>query len=173
VGCFYGHFVRTLCRVNPRRTCIASLARHSRLRLALTALVAGCATAPSQKGEFKGGEFRYTAVSEDGGTAVRVEGIIRFQVVNQSELRGTWQLSLVQGSPERTGPQIGSGQLRGSVEGSIEGTQVHVDLNPQYQDNNVFLEGRVMEAGRIDGYWSFSTLVGPVSSGSFVATPRL
>ena len=108
------------------------------------------------------GNFEYTAF-DSSGTPV-VHGALDLIRKDSAAITGTWELEAV-GSPQNIGPQVG----RGSLEGWINHDRtVHLNLNPGWADNNVFLSGK-LEEGFIHGTWSWSTIVGETSRGTFVA----
>ena len=76
---------------------------------------------------------------------------------------GIWTLAQVVGT-KNIGPQVGSGRLDGLAKGS----NLHLNLNPDEVDNNVHLQGEV-SSGRFTGIWHYSTFVGAVAEGKFVA----
>jgi hypothetical protein len=110
------------------------------------------------------GEYQYTAYDESGAKVV--EGRLSLTSRDGDQLKGSWELKQV-GGPKRIGPQIGSGDLIGSVNGA----EVNLDLNPNMNDNNVNLRGRV-EGKRYTGTWSFNGFAGRISSGRFEATAK-
>lgn len=108
------------------------------------------------------GDYQYTGYGE-GGVKV-VEGRLSLTSLDGDRLKGTWELKQV-GQPKMIGPQVGSGDLVGTV----RGTEVLVDLNPNMNDNNVNLRGKV-EGKRYKGTWSYSGFAGVLSSGTFEAS---
>jgi hypothetical protein len=54
------------------------------------------------------------------------------------------------------------------LDGSITRDEVVIDLNPNIDDANVFLRGR-LNGNRLAGTWSFNGEGGPISHGSFAA----
>jgi hypothetical protein len=108
-----------------------------------------------------GGTYRYSGY-EDGGGLV-VTGRITLSVQTNA-VTGTWTLRQAGPANGPIGHQIGEGQLRGDLGGS----QLAVDLNPGWVDNNVFLQGQ--SAGNTwTGLWSYSTIAGSVNGGPFTA----
>ncbi|HJU55533.1 MAG TPA: hypothetical protein VJ715_13210 [Pyrinomonadaceae bacterium] len=120
--------------------------------------------APSPPKTFPLGEYQYAGYDE-GGSKV-VEGRLSITSRKDDELKGTWELKQL-GAPQRIGPQVGSGDLVGSV----HGTEVALSLNPNMNDNNVDLRGKV-EGKRYTGTWSYSGFAGIISSGRFEATAK-
>jgi len=107
------------------------------------------------------GEYQYTGYDEGG--AKIVEGRLSLSSRDGDQLKGSWELKQV-GEPARIGPQVGSGDLVGTV----SGTEVSLELNPNMNDNNVSLRGKV-EGKRYTGTWSYDGFVGRISSGRFEA----
>ena len=122
----------------------------------------GKKTGASPSKTFPLGEYQYTGYGEDGGKVV--EGRLSLTALDGDRLKGTWELKQV-GQPGRIGPQTGSGDLVGTV----SGTEVLVDLNPNMNDNNVNLRGKV-EGKRYKGTWSYSGFAGVITSGTFEAS---
>ena len=120
--------------------------------------------APQPPKTFPLGEYQYTGYDESG--AKIVEGRLSLTSRDGDQLKGSWELKQI-GEPRRIGPQIGSGDLIGSV----NGTEVNLDLNPNMNDNNVNLRGHV-EGKRYTGTWSFNGFAGRISSGRFEATAK-
>jgi hypothetical protein len=108
------------------------------------------------------GDYQYTGYDEGGAKVV--EGRLSLTSLDADRLKGTWELKQV-GEPKRIGPQVGAGDLVGTV----SGTEVLVDLNPNMNDNNVNLRGKV-EGKRYKGTWSFNGFAGTLSRGTFEAT---
>jgi hypothetical protein len=120
--------------------------------------------APQPPKTFPLGEYQYTGYDESG--AKIVEGRLSLTSRDGDQLKGTWELKQT-GESKRIGPQVGSGDLIGSVQGS----EVALDLNPNMNDNNVNLRGKV-EGKRYTGTWSFNGFAGRISSGRFEATAK-
>ncbi|HWT02624.1 MAG TPA: hypothetical protein VN256_20405 [Pyrinomonadaceae bacterium] len=120
--------------------------------------------APPPPKTFPLGEYQYTGYDEGGAKVV--EGRLSITSRKGDELKGTWELKQT-GGPQRIGPQVGSGDLVGSV----HGTEVALNLNPNINDDNVNLRGKV-EGKSYKGTWSYSGFAGVISSGRFEATAR-
>jgi hypothetical protein len=71
----------------------------------------------------------------------------------------------------RPGPQIGKGDLRGSMK---EDGELWINLNPDWVDHNVYLTGRYTGARYSDfeGTWVYSTFAGGIDGGRFEAKHR-
>jgi hypothetical protein len=120
--------------------------------------------APQPPKTFPLGEYQYTGYDESG--AKIVEGRVSLTSRDGDQLKGSWELKQI-GEPKRIGPQVGSGDLIGSV----NGTEVNLDLNPNMNDNNVNLRGHV-EGKRYTGTWSFNGFAGRINSGRFEASAK-
>lgn len=110
------------------------------------------------------GDYQY--VGYDEGGAKVVEGRLSLTSIDGDRLKGTWELKQI-GEPKRIGPQVGTGDLIGTV----RGTEVLLDLNPNMNDNNVNLHGKV-EGKRYKGAWTFNGFAGTLSRGTFEATAK-
>jgi hypothetical protein len=119
--------------------------------------------APQPK-TFPLGEYQYVGY-DDGGVKI-VEGRLSLTSRDGDQLKGTWELKQI-GELGRIGPQVGSGDLAGGVQGS----EVYLNLNPNMADDNVTLRGKV-EGKRYKGTWSYSGFTGRISSGTFEATGK-
>jgi hypothetical protein len=108
------------------------------------------------------GDYQYTGYDEGGARVV--EGRLSLTAVEGERLKGSWELKQI-GEPGRIGPQVGAGELFGSVRGA----EVLINLNPTMSDNNVNLRGKV-EGKRYKGTWTFNGFAGNISSGRFEAT---
>lgn len=89
----------------------------------------------------------------DSASSVYAEGEITIHQVGETELKGNWKFN--------------SG-VSGELVGIIENNQVHINLNPNYVDNNTFLDG-YFYGKKIEGTWSFSGIQGIIEQGTFVA----
>ena len=138
------------------------------LGLALLAgLFAACSDGmpDSEKGDVSG-QFRYTGYDRQGTVVIR--GTLDLNEDSGGLVNGRWNLQAV-GNPDRLGPQVGQGDAQGNVTTSSGGAaELVLNLNPGWADNNVFVYGQV-RGSRIEGDWQWSTLLGSVQSGTFVA----
>lgn len=80
------------------------------------------------------------------------------------EIKGYWRLNKI-GDPKMIGPQTGTGDLVGSIDKG----EIYIDLNPNMNDNNVILQGKI-EGRRFHGRWRYSGFAGPIGEGTFEAT---
>jgi hypothetical protein len=139
--------------------------------LTLGCYVLACSASKSvdQTKPFPTGDYQYTGYDMDGGKVVEGQLSItsvesrRIQSEETIQLKGNWQLKRA-GNQEKIGPQVGSGELIGSI---IKG-EVYLNLNPNISDSNVMLKGAV-EGKRFHGTWSFNGYAGPLNQGTFEA----
>ena len=107
------------------------------------------------------GAYAYSALDSNGATIVR--GWFTMVFSDTGTLSGEWHFLPI-GSRDDIGPQIGDGQLTGSV---ID-TMLYVNLNPKYVDRNVFLSGR-LDTVFYHGTWVWDTFGGISNRGTFEA----
>ncbi len=105
--------------------------------------------------------YHYSAYNANGDLAVN--GTITLTTIDSSSVSGTWLLLAVIPS-DKIGPQTGTGKLVGSIQKS----SISINLNPDWVDNNVFLQGTV-SPDSINGRWMWSTFIGPTAEGEFKA----
>ena len=139
--------------------------------LTLSCYVLACSLpkAIEQTKPFPVGDYQYTGYDKSRGKIV--EGRLSITSVESKriqsgvmiQIKGNWQLSKV-GHQEKIGPQVGSGELIGSI---TEG-EINIDLNPNISDSNVILKGKI-EGKRFHGTWSFNGYAGPINQGTFEA----
>jgi hypothetical protein len=96
-------------------------------------------------------------------------GRMSLNIATNGDISGTWRIGWAPGADQNAdvGPQVGEGEVRGSLS---EG-RAYLDLNPGWADNNVYLSG-ALGPGGLGGEWSWSTLLGHVSGGNFMARRR-
>ncbi len=128
-------------------------------------MVFACTTVVNENGTAAGGRFDYVA-RDSAGTMV-ANGTLEFELAPDSSITGRWA---IEADPMVAGPQNGTGQLVGFL--TQEG-QVRLNLNPLVSDGNVFLNWAAEQRGNtIAGTWVQIGLIGPRSSGTFVAERR-
>jgi hypothetical protein len=136
----------------------------------LFAVAAGCNTLPPEEG----GSYTYIGYNAQGDVIVAGTLVLDFgdhpDEDIESEIGGTWVLTPV-GDADVPGPQTGTGDLVGYI---LAGGQVSIGLNPNWADNNVYLSGTFADDRyeKLQGEWSYSSFLGLVASGDFVATRR-
>jgi len=92
-----------------------------------------------------------------------IEGSLFFEYGDSSSISGTWDFNVI-GSPENIGPQTGEGEYIGTVENN----QLWINLNPEWADNNVHLDGTI-DGNKITGNWVYSGFAGSMNHGTFSA----
>jgi len=141
--------------------------------LTLSCYVLACSSPKNieQRKPFPVGDYQYTGHVKSGKI---VEGLLsitsvesrRIQSEESIRIKGNWRLSRV-GNHEKIGPQVGSGELIGSI---IKG-EVYINLNPNISDLNVILKGTI-EGKRFHGTWRFNGYAGAINQGTFEATRK-
>src|ERR1043165_951200 len=119
------------------------------------------------------GDYHYTSYDQKGDRVV--EGTLSITSVERkrinsdevTEVKGHWQFEKI-GKQERIGNQEGSGEFVGSIK---EGELI-INLNPNIEDANVYLRGRV-EGKRYRGSWSLRGYAGTISEGTFEAIKKV
>lgn len=107
------------------------------------------------------GTHRYIAHDSTGITIVTGHLSISFE--DSSNLSGEWELEQI-GNPENIGPQTGNGTLIGGINQDT----IWINLNPNYMDNNVQLNG-ILQNGGFNGEWISIGYPGILNKGSFTA----
>jgi hypothetical protein len=142
--------------------------------LLLSCYVLGCSPPKNieQTKSFPIGDYHYAGYDKSGGLIIEGQLSIilieprRMQSEESIQIKGIWQLNKV-GNQEKIGPQVGSGELIGSI---IRG-EVYINLNPNISDSNVNLKGTI-EGKRFHGSWSFDGYAGAINQGTFEATRK-
>jgi hypothetical protein len=78
-------------------------------------------------------------------------------------ISGEWNFSAI-GNPVNIGPQTGEGEYIGT----IENNELRINLNPEWDDNNVNLVG-IIDGNTISGDWIYSGFPGIINYGTFTA----
>ncbi len=78
-------------------------------------------------------------------------------------ISGEWNFSAI-GNPVNIGPQTGEGEYIGT----IENNKLRINLNPEWDDNNVNLVG-IIDGNTISGDWIYSGFPGALNYGTFTA----
>lgn len=110
------------------------------------------------------GAYTYTGYDSTGAKIVK--GWIKIVFDDSLHLSGEWELDKI-GDPQKIGPQVGSGNLVGS----LENHQLVLNLNPNYVDNNVFLVCPYDDQ-KLTGKWNYSGFPGKINYGTFVAEKK-
>ncbi|MBC8105232.1 MAG: hypothetical protein H7Z14_01475 [Anaerolineae bacterium] len=107
-------------------------------------------------------------ITRDGEGDSLTEGLLTLPYPLQEGARfyGSWQAKYVGpiDQQQKIGPQIHGGKLVGEL---TEG-QLVLQLNPNMNDNNVRLIGKV-DGNRLTGNWEYSNFTGLAANGSFEA----
>ena len=143
-----------------------------KLLLVTVCFAVGCSVArPSEPDKpFPLGDYQYTSYDDKGDKVVEGRVSItstearRIGSEEQTQLKGNWELKRV-GNQEHIGLQEGKGDLIGSLDKG----EIYLNLNPNIDDANVILQGKI-EGKRFHGTWSFNGFAGAVSKGKFEAT---
>ncbi len=144
------------------------------LMLVFGCCIVACSIAKTsdQSKPFPVGDYDYTSYDEKGDKVVQGRVSItsselrRIGSEQSTQLKGNWELKKV-GNQEHIGMQVGKGELIGSFDKG----EIYLDLNPNINDANVLLRGKI-EGKRFHGTWSFNGYAGPVSKGTFEAVKK-
>ena len=107
------------------------------------------------------GAYEYSGYDSTGVKIV--QGWMKILLDDSTGVTGEWEFKKV-GNPENIGPQIGSGNLIGVY----NEPQISINLNPNWVDNNVFLNGDYSE-DKIEGEWMYTGFPGIINKGKFKA----
>src|SRR4051794_39271239 len=113
-------------------------------------------------------ETTYLYKGFDKNGVLVIEGVLNLEI-NTNQVKGTWELKQVaKNEVKKLGQQIGSGKLTGEIEKNT----INLNLNPNWQDNNVLLSG-VMTKTNISGTWGHYGFVGATARGKFEAVKKV
>ena len=108
-------------------------------------------------------KYEYTAYVAKS-LVICANGILDMSIDSDSTIAGTWNINSGAGFSEKeVGPQVGTGEL----EGQIEKGKILLNLNPDWADNNIFLQGQYAE-DQFGGNWIWSTIIGQTALGGFI-----
>ncbi len=107
------------------------------------------------------GAYSYTSFDSLGMAIVR--GWFTMIHEDSTKLIGNWSFQKI-GNPQDVGPQVGAGKLVGGVDQD----KIWVELNPQYRDHNLQLQGSIT-GNKFSGEWMWLSLAGISNHGTFVA----
>ncbi|MCH8069152.1 MAG: hypothetical protein IID16_07820 [Candidatus Marinimicrobia bacterium] len=107
------------------------------------------------------GTHRYIAYDSTGVTIV--DGFLTIIFEGSNQLGGEWQLDAV-GDPQNIGLQVGEGWLIGTVNQDT----IWINLNPDWDDNNVYLDG-ILQDSSFSGQWTWAGFPGVFNYGTFIA----
>lgn len=108
-------------------------------------------------------ENNYQYFGYDSSGVLIIRGWLYLHFTSAGQIEGDWDFKKVSEQPN-LGPQIGQGHLVGSVNDST----FWINLNPNFADNNVFLNG-IFKKDTLKGQWMYSTFVGATNWGKFTA----
>jgi hypothetical protein len=128
--------------------------------LALFVILIGCKE-DSLVQSSSSGTFKYMAY-DTVGTLI-VSGWMKIDIQDSTHVTRYWHFNKIN-NPRNIGTHTSEGKLVGG----FENNQLHIDLNPDYRDNNVFLCGR-MEDNIYKGTWTWCGFADPINRGSFQA----
>lgn len=111
-------------------------------------------------------EGTYSYTSFDTTNSLIVTGIFTLQMKDSVQISGSWSFGKI-GNPQNIGPQTGNGNLIGG----LSSTEIWIELNPRFVDNNLHLTGN-FENGSIQGKWTWIGFPGPLNWGHFEAKKK-
>jgi len=120
-----------------------------------------CEANNSITGTRDSGQYTYQAY-DSLGTLI-VSGVLSMNLADTDQVSGSWQMSNLNNRQD-IGPQTGSGKLSGTLNDS----QLVIDLNPDFRDNNVILSA-MNSSGSFEGKWTWISFIGPTNWGTFKA----
>ena len=126
-----------------------------------TLMISFCSCNENVIGPIPAGVYSYMSY-DTTGTAI-VKGWFTMSFQDSSLITGEWHFEKI-GNPQDVGPQIGSGELKGS----FEQDKILVELNPQYRDNNLQLSGTKL-SDNYSGEWVWISFAGITNRGTFQA----
>ena len=125
-------------------------------------LIYSCQKDDSIIGPNQEGKFAYQAYDSLGQLVV--DGWLTIEVIDSKTVKGSWQLDNLKNRTD-IGMQDGDGDLIGYIDNS----SISINLNPQYADHNVYLNGKISDK-IIEGEWMWATFIGPTNWGTFKAS---
>ena len=111
-------------------------------------------------------EGRFTYQSFDSLGNLIVNGWLEIKFIDSIRVEGLWHLNNLSNRTD-IGFQDGEGELIGNIENS----SIILNLNPQYADHNVYLNGMIKE-DLFEGQWIWTTFIGPTNWGLFKAVKK-
>ncbi len=106
----------------------------------------------------------YTYLSYDSLGNLIANGWLQFELIDSVNIEGVWKLNKIRNRDD-IGPQYGEGKLVGSISDS----KIWMELNPQYRDNNMYLDG-IKSDNYIEGKWYWISFPGVTNWGTFKAS---
>jgi hypothetical protein len=107
------------------------------------------------------GAYQYKAYDSTG--ALVVQGWFGLIMHDSTQVSGEWHFTKID-SASNIGPHFGDGNLVGDFTHKI----LSLNLNPDYIDNNVFLQGSIA-GDTISGKWFWDGFPGVLNQGNFLA----
>jgi len=107
------------------------------------------------------GPFQYTAY-DTIGTPI-VSGWMTINIQDSTQVTGEWHFNKVN-DPHNIGPHTGDGNFAGGFDNG----RLYINLNPNYIDNNVILNGE-FQTTTYSGTWIWSSFSGISNRGNFQA----
>jgi hypothetical protein len=136
---------------------------YSLLILLLFLHFISCKTDNSILGLGLGPPGSYTYQAYDSTENLIVTGWFSLVFIDSNKVEGSWHLNNLDNRLD-IGLQEGDGDLLGFIDNSM----ITINLNPQFADHNVYLNGSFTEE-LIEGSWTWSTIRGPTNWGPFKA----
>jgi len=133
--------------------------KKSIISLIILILIAGCERDKIVISDLPVDIFTYQAF-DTSGTQI-VNGWFELDMDDSSQIKGSWHLQQT-ANVENIGPQIGDGNLSGN----ISANSININLNPDFIDNNIILQGTVSDY-LIEGDWMWITIAGITYEGKF------
>jgi hypothetical protein len=121
--------------------------------LLFLSLIVSCEKDNSSIGFEPGPPGSYTYQSFDTLGTLLVTGWLKFEHTDSTQIEGSWELNNVSNRND-IGPQVGNGILLGSIIDS----SISMDLNPQFRDHNLYLEG-IIKDSYFEGKWASNNLL--------------
>jgi len=108
-----------------------------------------------------GGIYQYSGFDTLGVKIIT--GSFTIEQGDSFSISGEWNFNPI-GNLLNIGPQTGQGEYTGT----IENNELRINLNPEWADNNVILEG-IIDGNTISGNWYYSGYAGILNYGTFTA----
>jgi hypothetical protein len=119
-------------------------------------------------------QWDYTTRDEAGHDLIKGSFTMPLSLKQGERFAGSWQAKYVGPIDKQSsiGPQTGGGRLSGELNND---GQIVIELNPNMNDNNVRLLGKIDRGtadngGHMTGTWTYSNFTGLANHGSFEAT---
>ena len=104
--------------------------------------------------------------SRDTLGQIIVSGWISLVKIDSSQMEGSWKLEKIKNRTD-IGPQAGSGELKGWI---ID-NELFVNLQPNFRDNNLLLNG-ILKGNTYSGIWQWISFKGITNWGTFQAVKK-